>query len=149
MNSLIHCWVVRGTGRFADLMAALCKNPNMDIRNDFVQLRVGGKLFETSMDVLLSEPDSIFVAMLRSDWSLHPISKERKPLVLDRDPKRFRVVLNWLRTRELVCEDGVTPEGVRSEAEFFQLCSLAEEASRVVQEREGHCLLQAALDSRL
>lgn len=34
VNSLIHCWVVRGTGRFADLMAALCKNPNMDIRND-------------------------------------------------------------------------------------------------------------------
>jgi hypothetical protein len=35
VNSRIHCWVVRGTGRFADLMAALCKNPNMDILNDF------------------------------------------------------------------------------------------------------------------
>jgi hypothetical protein len=33
VNSLIHCWVVKGTGRFADLMAALCKNPNMDILN--------------------------------------------------------------------------------------------------------------------
>ena len=33
MNSLIHCWVVKGTGRFADLMAALCENPNMDILN--------------------------------------------------------------------------------------------------------------------
>ncbi len=33
MNSGIHCWVVKGTGRFADLMAALCKNPNMDILN--------------------------------------------------------------------------------------------------------------------
>jgi hypothetical protein len=34
VNSLIHCWVVKGTGRFADLMAALCKNPNMDILNN-------------------------------------------------------------------------------------------------------------------
>jgi hypothetical protein len=34
VNSLIHCWVVKGTGRFADLMAALSKNPHMDILND-------------------------------------------------------------------------------------------------------------------
>jgi hypothetical protein len=34
VNSGIHCWVVQGTGRFADLMAKLCKNPSMDILND-------------------------------------------------------------------------------------------------------------------
>jgi hypothetical protein len=34
VNSGIHCWVVQGTGRFADLMAKLCKNPNMDVLND-------------------------------------------------------------------------------------------------------------------
>jgi len=57
-------------------------------------------------------------------------------------------VLNWLRSRELVCEGGVSAEGVRAEAEFFQLQALAEEASRMIQEREGHRLLQAAVDSR-
>ena len=34
VNSGIHCWVVQGTGRFADLMAKLCKNPSMDVLND-------------------------------------------------------------------------------------------------------------------
>jgi hypothetical protein len=34
VNSGIHCWVVQGSGRFADLMAKLCKNPNMDVLND-------------------------------------------------------------------------------------------------------------------
>jgi len=96
----------------------------------FIQLRVGGKRFETSLDVLLSEPDSIFVAMLRGEWGQNLEGGERsKPLVFDRDPKRFRVVLNWLRTRSLDCEDGVSPEGVLSEAAFFQLATLAEEVT--------------------
>ena len=36
VNSGIQCWVVQGTGRFADLMAKLCKNPSMDVLNDTV-----------------------------------------------------------------------------------------------------------------
>ena len=113
----------------------------------FVLLRVGGKRFEASVDVLLSEPESLFVAMLRGGWAQACGGCERS-FVFDRDPKRFRVVLNWLRTRELVCEGGVTAEGVRAEAQFFQLGALAEEADRIIQERDGHRLLQAAVDSR-
>ena len=109
----------------------------------FVKLRVGGKVFETSIDVLLSEPDSVFTATLQGEWA-----QSRRPMVFDRDAKRFRVVLNWLRTRELVCEGGVTAEGVKSEAAFFQLGALEEEATRVIEKREGHRLLQAAVDSR-
>jgi hypothetical protein len=62
--------------------------------------------------------------------------------------QRFRAVLNWLRTRELVLEGGVSAEGIKAEAEFFQLQALADEASCMIHEREGHRLLQAAVDSR-
>lgn len=123
----------------------------------FVKLRVGGKVFETSIDVLLSEPDSIFTSFLQGEWAQQcgeahskggGAIESRRQMVFDRDPKRFRVVLNWLRTRELVCEGGVTAEGIKSEAEFFGFKSLEEEATRVIERREGHRLLQAAVDSR-
>ena len=97
----------------------------------FLKLRVGGREFEASREVLLSEPDSVFTAVLSDAWA----SGATQQLVFDRDPDRFRVVLNWLRTRELVCEGGVSAEGVRAEADFFQLHSLGQEASRLVEVR--------------
>ena len=113
----------------------------------FVQLRVGGKRFEASRDVLLSEPGSVFEAMLGGGWA-HARGDGGSELIFDRDPRRFRVVLNWLRTREVVLEGGVVAEGARSEAEFFGLAGLADDAARIIDEREGHRCLQAAVDSR-
>ena len=56
----------------------------------FVRLRVGGTMFEASQDVLLSERDSVFVAMLAGEWA-RPSggdgSAARPPLVFDRDPQ--------------------------------------------------------------
>ena len=108
-----------------------CGLEDDEVPAGFVQLRVGGKRFETSVDVLLSDEESVFNAMLRGAWAQYGAGA--KPMVFDRDPKRFRVVLNWLRTRELVCEDGVTAEGIRAEAEFFQMPTLAKEAMRLIQ----------------
>ena len=98
--------------------------------------------------MLLSEPNSIFSAMLQGEWAHVRRDGQEGGLIFDRDPKRFRVVLNWLRTREIVLEGGVTAEGVQSEAEFFQLSDLADEAAQIIEEREGLRLLQAAFDSR-
>ena len=47
----------------------------------FVRLRVGGETFEASRDVLLSEPDSVFVAMLAGEWA------QAQSIVFDRDPQ--------------------------------------------------------------
>ena len=119
----------------------------------FVQLSVGGERFEASSDVLLSEPGSVFEAVLGGEWAQARGGGGGGgggggELVFDRDPKRFRVVLNWLRTREIVLEGGVLAEGVRSEAAFFQLAGLADDAARLIEEREGHRCLQAAVDTR-
>jgi hypothetical protein len=60
VNSGIHCWVVQGTGRFADLMAKLCKNPSMDVLND--------NIFKS---IHLYKPEQLQSAKISSDEEIH------------------------------------------------------------------------------
>ena len=55
----------------------------------FVRLRVGGETFEASRDVLLSEPGSVFVAILAGEWAQaqSPSCIGSARLVFDRDPQ--------------------------------------------------------------
>lgn len=67
-------------------------------------------------------------------------------LAADRDPKRFRALLNFLRTRQLVLEDGVDAEGMLQEAEFFHLEALLSAARELTG--EGQLLIKCAVDAR-
>lgn len=60
VNSGIHCWVVQGTGRFADLMAKLCKNPSMDVLND--------NIFKS---IHSYKPEQLQSAKISSDEKIH------------------------------------------------------------------------------
>jgi len=91
----------------------------------FVRIRVGGEDFEASIDTLLNYPGSIFEALLSSRWR----DGAQDALVFDRDPRRFRVILNFMRTGELVLEDGVSAQGARQEADFFQVDAAVEAAN--------------------
>ena len=89
VNSNMHCWVVRGTGRFADFMAKLFKNPNMDILkdSDFQKLRDNDKEKTHNEFELVS----MFRAICRSPL-LHVFDLETDPfeaLIADLEQRRL------------------------------------------------------------
>jgi hypothetical protein len=110
----------------------------------FVRIRVGGEDFEASIDTLLNYPGSIFEALLSSRWR----DGAQDALVFDRDPRRFRVILNFMRTGELVLEDGVSAQGARQEADFFQVDAAVEAANALLSKEEGATLLHISVDPR-
>ncbi len=67
-----------------------------------VVLNIGGKRFEASKTTLLTSPDSFFTAMLCSErWK----PSEDGTYFIDRNPKLFGRILDYLRTGELRVKD--------------------------------------------
>ncbi|KAL6066734.1 BTB/POZ domain-containing protein KCTD3 [Balamuthia mandrillaris] len=91
-----------------------------------IKLDVGGQVFKTSLRNLLKEPHSFFAVMFSGAWTAQ--ADENGCYFIDRDPKHFRVILNYLRTGEVVLPQD--PEAVAEllkEVEFYQLSSLWQE----------------------
>lgn len=84
----------------------------------FISFNVGGKFFQTSRETLTKEPNGILASMLNEDWS-------RRDNFLDRDPKLFRYVLNFLRTGiPALPEDEKILKELKIEADFYGISSL-------------------------
>jgi hypothetical protein len=71
--------------------------PNQSV--DIINLNVGGQRFSTSRQTLTWIPDSFFTAMLSGLISTN--RDEQGYIFIDRDPKLFSIILNYLRTKEL------------------------------------------------
>jgi hypothetical protein len=66
---------------------------------DIINLNVGGQRFSTSRQTLTWISDSFFTAMLSGLISTN--RDEQGYIFIDRDPKLFSIILNYLRTKEL------------------------------------------------
>ena len=66
---------------------------------DIIHLNVGGQRFSTSRQTLIWIPDSFFTAMLNGLISTN--RDEQGYIFIDRDPKLFSIILQYLRTKEL------------------------------------------------
>ncbi|KAH8056200.1 hypothetical protein JL722_7502 [Aureococcus anophagefferens] len=62
---------------------------------DVVTLNVGGTMFTTSVETLCADADSMLAAMFSGRHALRPA--DDGSLFIDRDPKHFGLVLNFLR----------------------------------------------------
>lgn len=67
--------------------------------SDIIHLNVGGQRFSTSRQTLTWIPDTFFTAMLNGLISTN--RDEQGSIFIDRDPKLFSIILNYLRTKEL------------------------------------------------
>ncbi|CAF0946321.1 unnamed protein product [Adineta ricciae] len=83
---------------------------------DIINLNVGGQRFSTSRQTLTWIPDSFFTAMLNGLISTN--RDEQGAIFIDRDPKLFSIILNYLRTKELDI-NGCDLHMLKHECEFY------------------------------
>ncbi|XP_033216767.1 BTB/POZ domain-containing protein KCTD3 isoform X2 [Belonocnema kinseyi] len=88
---------------------------------DIVHLNVGGTRFSTSRQTLSWIPDSFFTALLSNRIASR--RDEKGALFIDRDPKVFSIILNYLRTRDIDLKN-VDIRALRHEAEYYGITPL-------------------------
>lgn len=92
---------------------------------DVVELNVGGVSYTTSLETLVSQPDSQLAAMFTGR---EPVTKDSKGrYFLDRDGVLFRYVLDFLRDGTLILPECFRErERLKREAEKYHLPALIE-----------------------
>ena len=95
--------------------------------NDILILDVGGTRFKTSRQTLMKEPGSALGRMFDIESALKPAPIHDGAYFLDRDPKRFELILNYLRDDELIELSKNDLLSLKIEARYFQLTALESE----------------------
>jgi len=97
----------------------------MELRNKIdepiLELNVGGTHFTTYKSTLCKYPDSMLAAMFSGRYDLRKDQKGR--FFIDRPPKLFEIILNWLRTDTLSIdvEDTAEKKALQVELDYFGL----------------------------
>ena len=94
--------------------------------SDIIHLNVGGTKFSTSRQTLTCIQDSFFTSLLSG--RIPTCRDETGALFIDRDPKLFSTILNFLRTKELDV-NGVDIGVLKREAEFYGVLPLVQRLS--------------------
>ncbi len=104
-------------------------NTASNANSEWISILMDGRLFTTTRNIIESDRDSALCLLFQSDSPFamarddsHPM----KPYLLDRNPKYFEPILNYLRTgcEQLVIDRDVHPRGVLLEAQYFNVQSL-------------------------
>lgn len=77
--------------------------------------------FSTSRQTLTWIPDTFFTALLNG--RIPSLRDEKGAIFIDRDPKIFSIILNYLRTREIELKD-CDIRSLRHEAEYYGIAPL-------------------------
>jgi len=101
-----------------------------------VSLNVGGTKFDTTRQTLLTDPSSMLAKMFDPVSPLQPGVMRDGAYFIDRDPNYFRVVLNYLRCGQLVCDSDIPLEALKLEASYFGLVNLEEELKERIRQEE-------------
>ncbi|XP_031848740.2 BTB/POZ domain-containing protein KCTD3 [Nomia melanderi] len=95
--------------------------PSSFVVGDIVHLNVGGTRFSTSKQTLTWVPDSFFTTLLSNRFASH--RDEDGALFIDRDPKLFSIILNYLRTKDIDLKSADL-RTLRHEAEYYGIIPL-------------------------
>jgi len=100
-----------------------------------------GRLFTTTRAIIESDRESALCLMFQKDSPFllaRDLSHPMNPYLLDRNPKYFEPILNYLRTggEQLVIDNDINPRGVLLEAQYFNLQTLVQKLEFYVQKWE-------------
>jgi len=101
------------------------------LRKEWVRLNVGGTVFLTSRATLAKDPKSFLARICQEDTELASDKDESGAYLIDRDPKYFSPVLNFLRHGKVHLDKNILEEAVLEEAEFFNISAMI----KVLKER--------------
>jgi hypothetical protein len=91
--------------------------------DDIVKVNVGGQLFVTTRATMCAEAGSMLAAKFDPESSFHPPQEQDGGVFLDRSPKCFEHVLNYLRNGCQLVSD--IPDdllkNIRADADYFGL----------------------------
>ncbi|XP_064621992.1 BTB/POZ domain-containing protein KCTD3-like [Lineus longissimus] len=90
-------------------------------QGEIIHLNVGGTRFSTSRQTLTWVQDSFFTSLLSGRIS--SLRDETNAIFIDRDPKLFSIILNYLRTKDVNLRD-VDCSTLRHEAEYYGIIPL-------------------------
>lgn len=93
----------------------------------WIKLNVGGITFLTTKTSLTKEPESFLARLATEDPDLPSDKDENNAYLIDRDPKYFSPILNYLRHGKIIIDQDLSVEGVLAEAEFYNLKSLVQQ----------------------
>lgn len=82
------------------------------------------QIFLSTVQTLSRVPNSFFTRLIDEDTELNSDKDETGAFLIDRDPRYFAPVLNYLRHGKLILDNGVSDEGVLEEADFFGVAPL-------------------------
>lgn len=114
--------------------------------HQWVKLNVGGTCFLTTKTTLSRDPTSFLSRLIQEDSDLISDRDETGAFLIDRDPRYFAPVLNYLRHGKLVL-DGLCEEGVLEEAEFYNVTSLIVQLKECIASREQVSVLMVQTNS--
>ena len=90
--------------------------------NEIIKICVGGRDFKTTWGTLMSDQNSMLAKMFDSDL-LGRVTAARDPdtsgYFIDRSPKYFESILNFLRTGEIECPCCLDLKFLLQEAEYY------------------------------
>lgn len=101
-----------------------------------INLNVGGQTFATSRETLNAAGDSYFSSLIGNKFKVERDNNNH--LFIDRDPKLFGIVLNFLRSQctHLTVDkcNRAKLQSLYAEAEFYAVAPLMEEVERQLSE---------------
>ena len=91
---------------------------------EIVALNVGGERVTTTRQTLTSIPDTFFTSLLSG--RIPSLRYSENAVFIDRDPKIFKLILSFLRTRQLPAFEDRDFDCLRHEAEFYSISPLVQ-----------------------
>merc|ERR1712059_83054 len=107
------------------------------LRKEWVRLNVGGTIFLTSRATLTKDPQSFLARIAMEGTELESDKDASGAFLIDRDPKYFSPVLNFLRHGKVHLDRNVLEEAVLEEAEFYNITDLIKVLKERIHSRDN------------